>query len=243
MKLLKNLIPLCALLALPAVSHASAIYYLYTPITGAQPSIDVSSNTVWYGPSLGTPTNPVNNPNFATGITYTSAPSSAFDATFAWDFGGGNFTLKEGTSTTGTISLELWDGGVDGTKVAWVTWTAAEMCAFKATLSDGCQAFANDASHAVPLYFTDDHTKSGTATPYTMVAGHSYLAVITSTAPSGGSTSYFIKNPSVFTIETDTGVQLPPTDPGSVPEPGTWMMMTSGVALVALFGSRRSRRG
>ena len=199
----------------------------------------MADETDWYGTSLGAPV--------VNGIAFTSTPTSSLDG-LAFALGGGNFDMKEGTGTTGDITLSLWQGGLGGTEVAWVTWTAAEFCAYKASLSDNCQQLV--AADPVPLYFTDDHTApsalfptdsnaTGTVTPYSLILGDSYLAVLTSDASTQGSVQYFIKGPNQLTVADSTGTPLPP--PPDTPEPGTWLTMSTGLALSLIGLAKRAR--
>lgn len=75
-----------------------------------------------------------------------------------------------------------------------------------------------------------------------MQPGEDYLAVVSSTAATGN-TTYFIKFDSTansITI-TDPGGNTP-TDPGVVPEPGTWITMIIGCAGVIAGTRWRFRR-
>jgi hypothetical protein len=105
--------------------------------------------------------------------------------------GGANILIKEVPSTIDSIRFSLWDiVGTTSTEVAWVSWSASEVCAYKNTSGEGCQNFGDDGSQ-LPLYFTDNHlafTGINSLTPYTLEAGHDYLALVTSTAESGNST-------------------------------------------------------
>jgi hypothetical protein len=212
--------------AVPMVGRADIVYYLDTGQQGGQPSIDSADETAWYAPSLGVPS--------ASGITFSASSASAFDASSAWEFGGGNFDMKEGSSVVADLTLSLWLGGLSGTEVDWVTWTAAQFCSFKAK---GCGQF--DLNAPLPIYFTSNHTETGTLTPYTLTAGDSYTVVLSSAAGTGGSTEYFIKAPDAFAVQDSNGDVLPPAD---APEPGTWMTMLAGtVALLLVRRNRHSR--
>ncbi len=124
-----------------------------------------------------------------------------------------------------------------GTEVDWVTWTAAQFCAFKTTNSDNCGQF--DANAPLPLYFTSDHTATGTLDPYTLTAGDSYVVVLSSTAGTGGSLEYFIKAPTTFAVQDPNGNGPPPT---GAPEPGTWMTMLAGTFALFLVGRTKHSR-
>jgi hypothetical protein len=213
----------------PTIAHAGTVYYLNTGIQGANPSIDVVDRTDWYSHNLGAPT--------VAGITFVSAEAADFDPAFNWSFGGGNFVMKEGSGTLGSITLSLWDGGLAGTLVDSITWTTGDFCDFKASVGDGCQTY--DDNNPVPLYFTADGTKSGALTPFTMVETHHYIAELTSDASTIGSAQYFIKAPTSFAVQNSTGDNLAP--PSDIPEPGTWMLTAGAGALLLFAGTRRAR--
>jgi hypothetical protein len=225
MNIVRSAVVAAALLVVPIVSQAGpVVYYLNTGQTTAQPSIDTADETDWYGTSLGAPV--------VNGIAFTSTASSALDR-LSFVLGGGNFDMKEGSGTVGSITLSLWQGGLAGTEVAWVTWTAAEFCAYKASVSDGCQQLV--AAHPVPLYFTDNHTApaalfpsdagaTGVVTPYTLDSNFSYIDILTSDASTAGNVQYFIKGPTDLTVANSAGDPLAP----SVPEPGTWLLTLAG---------------
>jgi hypothetical protein len=224
-------------LSLPVVSSAGTVYYLQTGHTGSQTFINTDNATDWYAPNLGSPSGST--------PTYNGAQLDALHTTFAWDLGGANILIKEGPSTSDTITFALWQGGLTGQEVAWVSWTAAQVCDYKVnTVGDACSSFGTSTTpeSQVPLYFTDDHTATGTLTPFEVQPDEDYLAVVSSTAATGN-TTYFIKFDSTansITI-TDPGGNAP-TDPGAVPEPGTWISMLIGCAGVSVGTRWRFRR-
>src|SRR5258707_493257 len=130
-----------------AGSNANAtptIYYLSTGQTGAQTQIDTFHSTTW-----------------------------AFTATSDWELGGGNFTMKDGSSTTDDVMLTVYEG-VDSTgpQVAQIDLTNASFC----TLHGGnCQNF-----NTTPFYFVDG---SNDPAPLSIANGQSYFVALTSTAP------------------------------------------------------------
>jgi hypothetical protein len=221
--MIRYLLPTLCVMFCPFVSKAS-VYYLNTGQTGAQPSIDMADTTDWYSPSLGAPS--------TGGITFVSTLVSDFDPAFLWQFGGGDFDMKAGTSAAAGITLSLWDGGLSGSEVAWVTWTKTQFCTFK---SSGCQQF--DPADPLPFYFTDDHTATGNLTPYSMQVGHSYLVELTSDADTQGSAQYFIKAPAQFSIQDSSGGTLA----GATPEPASWILVASA-AVIALYSRRKQHR-
>jgi hypothetical protein len=220
-----------AVLALPVLSQASIIYYFDTGQTTAQPSIDTADYTAWWGtPAPGAPV--------LSGVSFSGIGSSFLDATFDWQLGGGNFDMKEGTGTSGTLTLSIWLGSPTtnlAQALQYVTITAAQFCTEKTTLGNGCQQLS--AGNPVPLYFTDDHTfydpsvvaNASHFVPFQIVSGNNYTVELSSTASTSGNGQFFIKGPNLLSIQNPGGGSLTP--PALTPEPGTLAQLGSGFAL------------
>lgn len=221
-----------SLLASSAFADIAPAYYLQTGHTGSQTFINSGAATDWFSPAIGDP-----------GGIYNGSELDALTPAFSWDLGGANVLIKESSNTSADITLELWDGGLSGTEVDWVSWTAAQVCDYKVNLvGDACSSFGSSTSPAsqVPLYFTDDHTATGNLDPYALVAGDNYLVVVTSTANNGNET-YYIKFDSTansITV-TDTNGQAPVDT--ATPEPSNFTTLISGLLMLAGMGYFRQQ--
>ena len=217
MKSYKYLLALCAL-AVPTVAFATpTTYYLVTGQANANTTIDSDHLMQWLEPSSG---------QACLTNTCTSFVTSFFNPTFDWDLGGGNFTIKS-NGPTADITLSLFDGTVTGAPGA----LGGTLVASTTVLG----------SSVTSTYTPTDFLFSG---PVTLLTGHHYIAILSSTTGTNGADQYFIKGIDTLSIQSTTtggGDTEILSDPEAVPEPGTWMMMTSGIALVGLFRKRRSR--
>lgn len=185
-----------------ASARANEYFALQTNISGAQTQIDSTHTSTW---------------GFTTGL--------------AWDFGGGTFVMKKGTSASADVVLSIYQGTNSGTPVGTV-----------AVPSTGfTQSFGN-----VQFLFS---------TPLALQANSQYYVDLTSTASGQGSTQYFIKGanssltfvdsnnnpiPSGYvTSVTDTSGNTTSTVPG-LPEPASVSLIA--VALGGTGVARAFRR-
>jgi len=109
----------------------------------------------------------------------------------SFDFAGGIFTMKAGSSTSATVSLTLYQGqDAGGTLLGTLTLTQSTFCG----QVSNCGQFdvhRFDFITAVPL-----------------LSGTTYFATLTSSASDVQSQAYFIKNDSYF-ISDSSGVAIP----------------------------------
>ena len=191
-------------------------YYLVTGQSNANTTIDLDHLMEWTEPSSGQPCIVTGGP-----IPCASFATTYFNPTFDWNLGGGDFTIKT-NGATADITLSLFDvtggnvGGVPGALTGSLVTSATVVAN---TVSN---AYTSTAFHFAPV---------------TLLTGRHYLAILTSATLTNGSNQYDIKGIDTLTIETVN--QTPITDPGAVPEPATWLLM-SGFFGVAAFAKRKS---
>src|SRR5438128_1265542 len=141
-------------LELPALAQSP--YYIYTGQSSAQTQIDTSHTSSWY-------------------LHVVSGPLS---------LGGGNFTMKEGSSATADVTLTLYQGSsTSGTVLATVTKTAS--------------SFTGQFN---PVDFSFSSVQS--------LATGNYYVTLTSTAPNTQSQAFFIKgaNGAIISLDGTTAI-------------------------------------
>lgn len=192
--------PLLVLLG-GVAAHASPLptYYLTTGQTGAQTQIDIGHSSEW-----------------------------SFTPTTPWQFGGGFFTMKEGSRTTAPITFRLYRGPTASSLglLAQVTLSNAQFCS---------QAPCNQ------FNIRDFHLVS----PVQLTTGVTYFASLTSTAPDRQSEAYFIKASTGFRIVDANGGIITPApviNPSSndAPEPATGLLIAVAAIAASLKRSRRN---
>jgi hypothetical protein len=194
-------------LAASAQPASAVVYYITTGIQGQQVQLDSAHPNAWL-----------------------ISPTATFD------FGGGNFTMKDGSATAATITINLFLGAnASGTLLETKVFTQNNFCDLQddatinnsVTPGDHCQQFAN-----VPLHFDAFET---------LTVGNTYFfELLSQSAPDVQSQAYFIKGLSDATIQGPGGEQ-PPGDPGvtQVPEPMSLGLL--GMGLLGLGLARRRR--
>ena len=191
-----------AFLCLALQCGASPIYYLATDQTGAQTQIDVNHTSSWE-----------------------MTPNINFD------FAGGLFTMKDGSSTSATVILTLYQGiDATGSVLASLNLTHATFCA---------PPVGNCGQFATHQFFF--------ATPVPLVPGTTYFAALTSSAADVQSLAYFIKNNSFFISDVDS-VAIPPQPvafgaPAVLPTPEPSPLPLLGIGLGLLWGLKLANAG
>ena len=150
-------------------------------------------------------------------VNHTSTWSLAPASTFL--FGGGIFNIKEGSATTANITLSLYLGvDASGTLLNSVTLG--------------------------PGSFTQSFTSTNFffASPVALTGGTNYFAALTSSAVDAQSTAYFIKGAGNVTFPADATGNPVPNPVNSTPEPGSWVLFSSGLGGLLYFARRRNRR-
>ena len=166
------------------------VVYIATDHTGAQTQVDINHSSQW-----------LLNP----------------DSQYA--LGGGVFSMKDGESTTASITFSLFEGtDATGSLLATITLTHDDFCA----------PVNNCGQYALHLF--------AFATPVPLIEGTSYFANLTSGAPDVQSLSYFIKDGFYLADVNGTPVvPQPGVDVSSVPEPATFVLV--GAFLIVLGSS------
>jgi len=171
-------------------------FYVATNQSGAQTQIDVNHSSTW-----------------------------VFTPNVDFDFGGGLFYMKAGSSSTADVVFSLYQGtDATGTLQASVTLTNTQLCA-----QASCGQFnVHQFFEVVPRP--------------ALVTGTTYFAALTSNAVDTQNEAYFIKTGGFFMGDAN-GVPADPQPVGggaaTTPEPVTFGLI--GFGLVCLALARRSR--
>lgn len=191
------------LLAVATPAHAVINYAVTTGTGGTADQIDVDHSLAW-----------------------------TFTAISGWYFAGGNFDMKDSSSSTGSLTLSLYQGtNSSGTLDRTLTLTQSQFC----TAHGGtCTNFAM--------------TQFGFSL-YNLTNGATYYAQLTSTALDSSTTSYYIDGLASMAMESFSSSVLAGqtlTTTYTSPSTGTPEPMTLGVLSVGLAGIsmvRRRKRG
>jgi PEP-CTERM motif len=196
---IRGMIAACVLIVTGLLaSEARAVpttYYLTTGQSGAQTSIDAAASTTW-----------------------------SFTATSNWLLGGGNFVMKDGSTTSADITLSVYLGTNSGGTL--VTTFDYSMAGFCTAHGGNCQSFKST-SFLFP-------------SAVSIIQGDTYYIALTSTALTTGTGQYFIKGLNSVSIVDSNNDPLPGqtlTVVTSAPEPTTLALM--GTALLGLRALRR----
>jgi hypothetical protein len=134
---------------------------------------------------------------------------------------GGEFEIKKGSSTSKstTIELSLWQGNYTGR----VGGTGGKLDG----LSGSLLASTSVAASRIGTTYTP--VEFGFASPVLLHAGTDYVLTLTSKAYASSYYDFTVRGIDEYEFQTLT------------PEPGTWLMIFSGLALAAFGGLRRRR--
>jgi hypothetical protein len=210
---------------LAARADASPVFYFYTFQSNAQTSLDSADSLSW---------------------------SFSVAAGTSWDLGGGQFDLKDGPSTTGSIFLQLYEDGGASPVVSRTMNNAqfvnAHMIAdglVPGTDSPDDQSFNGNGAFTPVPFGTD-----ASPVPFTVdsdLLGHSYILTLTSDAGTSGSQQYFVKGTGsgVFCSAspgsaTTCDVSLQPPDTTQIPEPMTLTLLATGAIGLGVVRRRRA---
>jgi len=152
----------------------------------------------------------------------------AFVPNTQFDFGGGIFEMKAGSSTSADIRFSLYLGNdASGTLLDSINLTHANFCA----QTGNCGSFARH-----DFWFS---------LPVALTVGQTYFAQLSSNAADVQSLAYFIKSDSSF-VSDSNGIPVNPQPIGqltssAVPEPATGLL--TFLAIAGAVQAARLRRG
>jgi hypothetical protein len=144
------------------------------------------------------------------------------------DILGGIFTMKAGSNTSLDITFSLYSGNISFSQVASATALVSKTLTYS--------QFAAQVGNAGQFEYHafDVATPSS---PYTLVGGQTYTAVLSSTAADVQSQAYFIKDSGLIYLRDPNNLSTA-IDPASVPEPSVASLLVLGVC-VALQQRRK----
>lgn len=77
------------------------------------------------------------------------------------------------------------------------------------------------------------------SSPYTLIGGQTYTAVLSSAANDVQSQAYFIKDSGLMYLRDPNNLSAPAIDPASVPEPSSLLLILVGAGAWFLFRNHR----
>lgn len=147
------------------------------------------------------------------------------------DILGGIFTMKGGSNASADITFSLYSGNLNLTQVA----TATALLSKTLTHSAFASQTANDGQFDFHAF--DVATSSS---PFRLLGGQTYTAVLSSSANDVQSQAYFIKDSGLMYLRDPNNLSAPALDPALVPEPSSLSLVAAGV--VGLMAVSRVRR-
>ena len=144
------------------------------------------------------------------------------------DILGGIFTMKAGSNTSASITFSLYSGSLTLAQTASATALVSKTLLY----SD----FSSQVSNAGQFEYHafDVGTPSS---PFRLIGGQSYTAVLSSTANDVQSQAYFIKDSGLIYLRDPANLSTA-IDPISVPEPSSLCLTILGVGMMALLRRR-----
>lgn len=146
------------------------------------------------------------------------------------DILGGIFQMKAGSNTSATITFSLYSGNLSLTQVA----SATALVSKTLTFSQFSAQVANDQNWDYHAF--DVATSSS---PYTLVGGQTYTAVLSSMANDVQSQAYFIKDSGLMYLRDPNNLSTT-IDPAAVPEPSAAWLLWTGLGVWAVLRTRKS---
>jgi len=139
------------------------------------------------------------------------------------DILGGIFTMKAGSNTSASVTFSLYSGNL----------TLAQVASATALVSKTLLYSEFSAQTPNPGQFEYHAFDVGTpSSPYTLIGGQSYTAVVSSSANDVQSQAYFIKDSGLIYLRDPANLSTA-IDPVTVPEPSALSLLAFGLGMLA----------
>lgn len=148
------------------------------------------------------------------------------------DILGGIFTMKAGSNASASITFSLYSGNLNLTQIA----TATALVSKTLTYSQFASQTANPGQFEFHAF--DVATPSS---PYTLLGGQTYTAVLSSAANDVQSQAYFIKDSGLMYLRDPNNLGGSAIDPALVPEPSVISMVMLGIGGLAAWSRVRRK--